>query len=122
MGAACPVVKIKNPRSVSNSTRGRTRRRLKTRAPMFSMLMLIVFAVALPFVHANIYANLKKTSYSKDEYEAKRWRERVENERLKVLVDQHSSYSNLKGDALNMGMVPATHYDFLKSPQFVASR
>ena len=89
---------------------------------MVSVLILVIFAAVLPFIHANIYANLKRTSYSKNDYEAKRWREKVENERLKVLVDQYSSYSHLKDDALNMGMVPATHYDFLKSRQFVASR
>lgn len=89
---------------------------------MLSMVTLFAIGLALPFAYTNVYANLKKTSYSKSDYEVKCWKERVDNERLKVLIDSYSSYGRVKNGAAKMGMVPATQYEYLNQPQTVASR
>lgn len=88
---------------------------------MLSMVTLFVIGLALPFAYTNVYANLKKTSYFKSDYEVKCWKERIDNERLKVLIDSYSSYDRVKGGAKKMGMVPATEYDYLNQAQSIAS-
>jgi cell division protein FtsL len=110
------------PQERTRPARGRTKRRIKTRASMLSMVTLFVIGLALPFAYTNVYANLKKTSYSKSDYEVRCWKERVDNERLKVLIDSYSSYGRVKDGAAKMGMVPATKYDYVDQTQAVASR
>ena len=104
------------------SSRVGTKRRIKTRMSMLSMVMLFVISLMLPFAYTNVYANLKKTSYTKNDYEVLRWKESVDNQRLKVLVDRYSGYTRIKAGALKMGMVPATKYDYVDQNQTVASR
>lgn len=89
---------------------------------MLSMVMLFMIGLALPFAYTNVYANLKKTSYTKNDYEVLRWREEVDNQRLKVLVDRYSGYTRIKAGALRMGMVPTTKYEYIDQNQTVASR
>lgn len=96
-------------------------KRMKTRASMLSTLMLFCTALVLPFAYTNVYANLAKTGYSRSDYESKCWKERVDNQRLKVMIDSYSSYSRVKTGALKMGMVPATEYDYVGQRQTVAS-
>ena len=109
------------PKGRTRPARGRTKRRIKTRASMLSMVTLFAIGLVLPFAYTNVYANLKKTSYSKSDYEVKCWRERVDNERLKVLINSCSSYGRIKSGAQKMGMAPATQYDYLDQTQTVAS-
>ncbi|NLN76672.1 MAG: hypothetical protein GX139_10220 [Armatimonadetes bacterium] len=123
------VAKAAEVKKTTSASRGpkkaphsRRKRIMKARFVMFSTLLMVGASIALPFIHTSGYAKLKKISYAKSEYEAKCWRERVENERLKVLIDQQSSYIKVKDDALKLGMVPATRYDFLDSAQVVASK
>lgn len=104
------------------STRVQTKRRLKTRFSMLSWVMLIAVGLMLPFAYTNVYANLKKTSYSKNDYEVMRWRENVDNQRLKILVDRYSGYTRIKAGAVKLGMVPTTNYDYVDQTQTVASR
>lgn len=119
---AATVEKTTSAPQRKRPARVRTKRRMKTRASVLSLVMLFCTCLALPFAYTNVYANLAKTGYSRSDYEAKCWRERVDNQRLKVLIDSYSSYNRVKADALKMGMVPATQYDYVDQPQTVASR
>lgn len=119
---AATVEKVTSaPRERRRSGRVRAKRRMKTRASMLSMAMLFLVGLVLPFAYTNVYANLKKTSYSKSDYEIRRWQERVDNQRLKVLINSCSSYGRIKAGAQKMGMAPATQYDYLDQTQTVAS-
>lgn len=126
MAAVARAANVERTASASKerkrSGRVRAKRRIKTKVSMLSMIALFMLGLAAPFAYTNIYANLKKASYSKSEYEVLRWREEVDNQRLKVLVDQCSSYSRVKSGAVRMGMVKASHYDYIDQPQTVASR
>ena len=102
--------------------RVRTRRRMKARASLFTTAMLFVIGLCLPFAYTTAYATLAKTGYSKSDYEVLRWKQKVENQRLKVLIDRYSSYGRIKGGALQMGMVRADKYDYVDQDQTVASR
>ncbi len=109
-------------RKPKKSARSRTLRKIHRLVCVVFFIMLGLGLLASPFIYAGFYAKVKRVSYSKSEYETKRWQAQKENERLKLLIDEQSSYSRLKDDALNMGMVPAADYDFLASRQVVASR
>lgn len=104
------------------TARVRTRRRMKTRVSMLSTVMLFCVGLALPFAYTNVYANLAKAGYSRSDYESKVWKERIDNQRLKLQIDSYSSYNRVKTGAVNMGMVPATDYDYIGRRQTVASR
>lgn len=106
----------------AKSPRVRTKGRIKTRASMLSMVMLFVFGLIAPFAYTNVYAILKTTSYSRSDYQAKYWQEKIANERLQVQVVQYSSPGRIKTAAAKLGMVPAKNYDYLDQPQTVASR
>ena len=89
---------------------------------MLSTVMLFCIGLAAPFAYTNVYANLAKTGYSRSDYESKVWKERIDNQRLRVQIDSYSSYNRVKTGALKMGMVPATDYDYISQRQTVASR
>ncbi len=109
-------------RKPKKSARSRASRIFRCWVCLLSSITLGLAVLASPFIYVGIYAKVKQVSYSKSEYETKRWQAQKENERLKLLIDRNSSYSHLKDDALKMGMVPAADYDFLASRQVVASR
>ena len=117
------VEKVRSSHSEpKRAVRGRTKRRIKARAPMLSLVMLFLMGLVLPFAYTNVYATLTKTSYSKSDYEHSRWTEKVENQRLKLLIEQHSSYGRIKAGAMHMGMVRADRYEYMDQAQTVARR
>ena len=106
----------------AKSPRVRTRRRIKARASMMSVVMLFLFGLVAPFAYTNVYAVLKTTSYSKSDYQSMYWQEKIANERLQVQVVQYSSPGRIKAEAAKLGMVPAKNYDYMDQPhQTVAS-
>lgn len=98
------------------------KRRMKTKVWRATMVSLFFAGLCLPFVYATVYATLATTGYSKSDYEVLCWKQRVENQRLKVLADRYTSYDRIKAGAIKMGMVRAENYDYLDQPQTVASR
>lgn len=113
--SSAPVERKRSPRA-------RTKGRVKAKVSLFSMAMLFLIGLALPFAYTNIYANLAKTGYSKSNFEVLRWKQKVDNQRLKVLINRYSGYGRVKAGALKMGMVRASKYDYLGQTQTVASR
>jgi len=95
---------------------------MKARAWHTTIITLFVIGLCTPFVYTTGYATLAKTGFSKNDYEVLRWKQKVENQRLKVLIDRYSSYSRIKDGAIKMGMVRAEKYDYLDRNQTVASR
>jgi hypothetical protein len=117
------VQKVKSaPVDRKPRARGRTKRKIKARASLLSQAMLFAIALALPFAYTTIYAKLTATGYSISDYQVLRWKEQVENERLKVLRDRSASYSRIKAGALKLGMVRASKFEYLDQPQTIARR
>jgi len=106
----------------AKSTRVHTKRRIKTRASMLSMVLLFAFGLIAPFAYTNVYAILKATSYARSDFQSRYWQEKVANERLQVQVVQYSSPGRIKAAAAHLGMVPAKNYDYLDQAQTIASR
>lgn len=105
----------------AKSTRVHTKRRIKTRASMLSMVLVVLCCLIGPFAYTNVYAILKTTSYSRSDFQSKYWQEKVANERLQVQVVQASSPGRIKAAAAQLGMVPAKNYEYLDQAQTVAS-
>ncbi len=75
------------------AARVRSRRKMKIRAWHTTIVLLFLIGLCAPFVYTTGYATLAKTGYSRSDYEVLRWKEKVENQRLKVLIDRQSSYA-----------------------------
>ncbi len=105
----------------AKSPRVHTKRRIKAKVSMLSVVVLFVLGLIAPFAYTNLYAVLKTTSYSCSDYQSMYWQEKVENERLQVQVVQYSSPGRIKAEAAKLGMVPAKDYDYLDQTQTVAS-
>lgn len=101
----------------AKSPRVHIKRRIKARAPMMSMVALVLLCLVGPFAYTNVYAVLKTTSYARSDYESKYWQEKVANERLQVQVNQYSSPGRIKLAAAKLGMIPAKDYDYMDQPQ-----
>lgn len=115
------VVKKKPAPQRAKSPRVHTKRRVRARASMMSMVMLFLFGLIAPFAYTNVYAVLKSTSYSRSDYQSMYWQEKVANERLQVQVVQYSSPARIKAEAMKLGMMPAKDYDYLDRTQTIAS-
>lgn len=104
------------------SSRGRTKRRIKNKVSMLSLVVLFFATLMLPFAYTNIYANLKMAGYSRSDCESKFEAARIENQRLQVDVAIHSSPGRIRAEAARLHMIAAAKYDYLDQPQTVASR
>lgn len=102
--------------------RARSRRKLRNRAWHATLLLLFLGTLCGPFVYTWGYATLAKTGYVRNDYEVLCWKEKVENQRLKVLLDRQSSYARIKAEARQLGMVRADRYDYVGQNQTIASR
>lgn len=86
------------------------------------LVLLFLSTLCGPFVYTTGYATLAKTGYARNDYEILCWKQKVENQRLKVLIDRQSSYGRIKAEAQRLGMVRADRFDYLGQNQTIASR
>jgi len=75
----------------------------------------------LPFAYTGVYANLKKTSYTKSDLDAMYWREKIENQRLQLEIDRRSSPQYVTEAAKQIKMETPTQYDYLDKHDKLAS-
>lgn len=100
-----------------NGGRRRSRRRMGGAIKLVLSIVLLIVV----FGYVSVYASLTTTSYDRSELMKQYEQEKIKNQRLKLELIRLSSPGHVMAGAERAGMIPAQDYDYLRTPDTVAS-
>ena len=122
MAATQTAVVRRQETHASNTPRRRRRTgRVRPRSRRLLSLSLLFVMLICVFSYVSVYASLVATSYDRSRLVKELRQEKIKNERLGVAYVQRSGPGFAMTAAQKAGMVYATRYEYLRSPDTVAS-